>query len=303
MLRGIQVAVLIVSLKQSISFAPSSTTRQPISTRLHNTQENSTGQERRNFLAKMLIASGSILTPQIAIAEEDLTSQLFNADGSLKEGAMNGLSAKELEAKDKAVDVVFPILSNDAAIVSIDGEGVLEKSDQNIKAAYNVPEKWTAAPDYLDTLLSSRERACDRITVYQVPGTFKDFSVLEKATTIGVAKALGFASVAKGVLPKTLPSADIVSGRKTAKSASSKEDETEKRKYYEFDMAVAPDTCGSSAENLGLGFCPYDTIVLLSATIVEQKMMVLAVTCTKDEWKRSNADLKRVRNSFYVEAA
>ena len=304
MLRGIQVAVLIVSLKQSISFAPS-TTRQPISTRLHGTQENLIGQERRNFLAKMLIASGSILTPQIAIAEEekDLTSQLFNADGSLKEGAMNGLSAKELEAKDKAVDVVFPIVSNDAAIVSIDGEGVLEKSDQIIKAAYNVPEKWTAAPDYLDTLLSSRERACDRITVYQVPGTFKDFSVLEKATTIGVAKALGFASVAKGVLPKTLPSADIVSGRKTSKSASTKEDETEKRKYYEFDMAVAPDTCGSSAENLGLGFCPYDTIVLLSATIVEQKMMVLAVTCTKDEWKRSNADLKRVRNSFYVEAA
>ena len=302
MLRGIQVAVLIVSLKQSISFAPS-TTRQPISTRLHSTQENLIGQERRNFLAKMLIASGSILTPQIAIAEEDLTSQLFNADGSLKEGAMNGLSAKELEAKDKAVDVVFPIVSNDAAIVSIDGEGVAEKSDQNIKATYNVPEKWTAAPDYLDTLLSSRERACDRITVYQVPGTFKDFSVLEKATTIGVAKALGFASVAKGVLPKTLPSADIVSGRKTSKSASTKEDETEMRKYYEFDMAVAPDTCGSSAENLGLGFCPYDTIVLLSATIVEQKMMVLAVTCTKDEWKRSNADLKRVRNSFYVEAA
>ena len=302
MLRGIQVAVLIVSLKQSISFAPS-TTRQPISTRLHSTHENLIGQERRNFLAKMLIASGSILTPQIAIAEEDLTSQLFNADGSLKEGAMNGLSAKELEAKDKAVDVIFPIVSNDAAIVSIDGEGVAEKSDKNIKATYNVPEKWTAAPDYLDTLLSSRERACDRITVYQVPGTFKDFSVLEKATTIGVAKALGFASVAKGVLPKTLPSADIVSGRKTSKSASTKEDETEKRKYYEFDMAVAPDTCGSSAENLGLGFCPYDTIVLLSATIVEQKMMVLAVTCTKDEWKRSNADLKRVRNSFYVEAA
>ena len=302
MFRGIQFAVLIVSLKQAISFAPS-TTRQPMSTRLYSAEKNLIGQERRNFLAKMMIASGSILTPQIATAEEDLTSQMFNADGSLKEGAMNGLSAQELEAKDKAVDVVFPITSNDAAIVSVDGEGVAEKSDQSIKATYNVPEKWTAAPDYLDTLLSSRERACDRITVYQVPGTFKDFSILEKATTIGVAKALGFASVAKGVLPKTLPSADIVSGKKTSKSASTKEDETEKRKYYEFDMAVAPDTCGSSAENLGLGFCPYDTIVLLSATIVEQKMMVLAVTCTKDEWKRSNADLKRVRNSFYVEAA
>lgn len=122
MFRGIQFAVLIVSLKQAISFAPS-TTRQPMSTRLYSTQENLIGQERRNFLAKMLIASGSILTPQVATAEEnsDLTSQMFNADGSLKEGAMNGMSAKELEAKDKAVDVVFPITSNDAAIVSVDG--------------------------------------------------------------------------------------------------------------------------------------------------------------------------------------
>jgi hypothetical protein len=124
---------------------------------------------------------------------------------------------------------------------------------------------------------------------------------LEKATTIGVAKALGFSSVAAGVLPKSLPGADTVTGRKVSKAASLKEEETEKRKYYEFDMAVAPDTCGTSAENLGLGFCPYDTIVLLSATIIDAKMMVCAVTCTKDEWKRSNAELKIVRNSFFVE--
>ena len=65
--------------------------------------------------------------------------------------------------------------------------------------------------------------------------------------------------------------------------------ETKKQKYYEFDLAVAPETCGQSAENLNLGFCPYDTIVLVSATIVDEKMMVCVVTCNKDIWKRANA--------------
>ena len=130
---------------------------------------------------------------------------------------------------------------------------------------------------------------------------FKDNSVLDKATTIGVAKALGFSTIAKGTFPKTLPGADIVSGKKVSKPASSASDEEEKRKYYDFDLAVAPDSCGTSADNLGLGFCPYDTIVLLSATIIDGKMMVFGLTSTKDEWKRANADLKRVRNSFFVE--
>ena len=77
----------------------------------------------------------------------------------------------------------------------------------------------------------------------------------------------------------------------------------EKHKYYEFDIAVAPDSCGSSADNLELGFCPYGTsIVLISATIVnKKKMLVCGVTSTKAEWKIANADLKRVQNSFFVE--
>lgn len=250
-------------------------------------------------------------------ASDDLTSKMFNEDGSLKEGFMNGISEKDLQAQDKTVSVLFPIetpaLEEPSAIVSIDGKFITGTSTSSssigvggIKASYNVPEKWTAAPDYLDTLLSSREKACDRISVYQVPGTFSDYSSLDKATTVGVAKALGFNTVPAGVLPKTLLSADIVSGRKVSKLAGRKEGEGQvkeggKLMYYEYDLAVAPDTCGTSAENLGLGFCPYDTIVLLSATIIDEKMMVCAVTCTKDEWKRSNSDLKRVRNSFFVE--
>ncbi len=256
-----------------------------------------------------------------AAGEEDMTSQMFNADGSLKAGNLD-----EIEAKSTTVSVSFPIDSsatdNNIAIVSVDGSSVSStttassssssgddvlsssSSSPKINSSYNIPNSWTAAPDYLDTLLSVREKACDHITVYQVPGTFKDDKVLEKATTIGVGKALNFASISsQGVLPKSLMSADIISGRKVTKAASSNdEDGSGKRKYYEFDLAVAPDTCGQSAENLNLGFCPYDTIVLISATIVDEKMMVCGVSCTKDEWKRANADLKRVRGSFFVES-
>ena len=79
------------------------------------------------------------------------------------------------------------------------------------------------------------------------------------------------------------------------------DDSTETRQYYNFDIAVTPKTCaGGEVENLDLGFCPYDTVVLLSATIVEGKMMVCSVACTIDEWKASSADLKRVRDSFFV---
>lgn len=281
---------------------------------------------RRSFLSQSIM-SGLILSSSSKAAfaageggdtstsGEDMTTQMFNEDGSLKAGS----TTADIEAKSSTVSILFPAdpsnSDNDSsakAIVSIDGsnansagvEDQGESSSSKIKTSYEIPDKWTPAPEYLDTLLSVREKACDHITVYQVPGTFKDNSILEKATTIGVAKALNFASTGQGVFPKALLSADVISGRKVTKVVSTNSDDSgeKKQKYYEFDLAVAPDTCGQSAENLNLGFCPYDTIVLISATIVDQKMMVCGVTCTKNEWKRANADLKRVRGSFFVES-
>ena len=273
---------------------------------------------RRAFINQSILASSILLSSSSKVnaeedAGEDMTSQMFNEDGSLKAGS----STKEIEAKETKVSVYFPsssttAVSSDKAIVSVDGNSILDltttnsdnETTQKIKSTYEIPDKWTAAPEYLDTLLSIREKACDHITVYQVPGTFKDNSILEKATTVGVGKALNFASIDPGVFPKALLSADIISGRKVNKMSSRRDDDSgeKNQKYYEFDLAVAPDTCGQSAENLNLGFCPYNTIVLISATIVDERMMVCGVTCTKDEWKRANADLKRVRGSFFVES-
>ena len=53
-----------------------------------------------------------------------------------------------------------------------------------------------------------------------------------------------------------------------------------------------------TSENLGLGFCPFDTIYLLSAAVLDDSLYVMSIQCNKDEWKVANSDLKRVRSSF-----
>jgi hypothetical protein len=143
-------------------------------------------------------------------------------------------------------------------------------------------------PIYFDRTEGTNAKSCKQITVYQAPGNV-DEKQLEKATTIGVAKALD--------APKSdfaqLYKADIISGKVNEKGS---------QKYYEFDMASAPESCGNSNENLGLGFCPYDNIYLLSATIVNNRLYCIVVECDDTKiWKLASAELKRVRSSFKIE--
>jgi hypothetical protein len=52
-------------------------------------------------------------------------------------------------------------------------------------------------------------------------------------------------------IPELL-NADLVGGKKRL---------TDDVMYYDFDLAIAPKTCqDNAAENLGLGFCPYDRV-------------------------------------------
>lgn len=293
------------------------------STRL-SSMSNSDNEERlsnrRTFLCKTLLsgvvsaglAGGPIAIYPAAAEDEDtsMTSKLFNSDGSLKgSSAEEGVVDKDLEAKSRKISLLFPSTStSSSSIVSVDGAQVGGEtgSDSSMKVTYQTPEKWTQAPEYLDTL-SNNQKSCERVIIHQAPGLYKDEKILEKASLLGIAKSLGITTtVESGVYPSTLSTADVISGRKVKKPSSSVEEEGEStpmRTYYEFDLAVAPNSCGKSAENLGLGFCPYDTIVLLSAAIVNQKMMVIGITCKKDEWQRASADIKRVRESFYVDGA
>lgn len=217
---------------------------------------------RRKFLQDTGLAHIvlSQLIQQAEASEGDLTSQMFNDDGSLK-AVINGKSPSDIEAKSLKIMINFPNQYTETAVVSVDGEKITTSFNENetIKVSYEVPQKWTAAPEYIDTLLASGEKACERIAVYQVPGTFKDLTRLDKATTIGVALALGVSSLEDGVLPKSLTTADVINGRKVNKSDGADGE----NRYYEFDLALAPNACDpKGAENLGLGFCPYNTIAV-----------------------------------------
>lgn len=228
--------------------------------------------------------------PEKAMAEEnDLTSQLFNSDGSLKEG-----SSLSTEASFRTVSVSFPDSTDiifDSPVTFINGQSKSKLVDTSgtREVSYQTPSKWTPDSTYSDTTAGVNLPSCNRILVYQSVSKTSS-PVLEKAAMTGVAKALQAQSSGNLNLGK----ADLVAGKKEEKNGVL---------YWNFDLAVAPLTCAGERkkEDLGLGFCPYDYIVLLSAAIVNDRMYVFQLECDRDQWRRSNADLKRVRQSFVVE--
>ena len=241
-------------------------------------------ESRRGFLAIVgaLAAQGILLPTQPANAEDgDLTSQLFNPDGSLKEGEVE-------EAKFRTVDIAWEGASGGKYFTNTDGKnGAGTENGQGIRLSYKIPEKWEQKTEgYFDKSTNDFAIACQRITVYRAPGSVSP-ERLAKAATIGIADALYVTDDLQ-----VLKGADLISGR------SRKQGDI---KFYDFDMALAPKTCEDSKENLGLGFCPFDTIYLLSATVFEDALYVMALECDKSEWKVANSDLKRVRSSFAVE--
>jgi hypothetical protein len=239
---------------------------------------------RRDIIAAIPAGVVSLLLPTLpAFAEEDLTSQLFNTDGSLKEGV-------DSEAKER--NVQFSWNFSDNLALSQDGTNAVSTKEGNqVSLSYNYPFKWSDGKDgdvvYFDRSEGTNAKACKRVTVFQAPGKV-DMKRLSKATTVGVAKSINAPETLK-----RLYDADIISGRIAKRDG---------REYYEFDMAAAPESCGNSAENLGLGFCPYDNIFLLSATIVEDRLFCIVVECDSTKiWKLASSDLKRVRSSFVVD--
>lgn len=260
-----------------------------------------------------LLSTAALLTSGLAVASsnadegtDDLTSALFNLDGSLKEGI-------ESQAKFQKVEFVWDASpsSLDSYLVNVDGSDITAEralrsnaiAEAKVKISYDLPVKWnspSAIGDaknqndlYKDLTVQQDDgkavHALTSIIVYQSPGLVEE-DRLEKASSVGIAKALN-------VLPSLSPlqSADLVSGRVRPLGGNNNQ------KVFDFDLAVAPKNCANTKDNLGLGFCPFDTIYLLSGAIVNQRLYVFALQCNKDQWKRSNSDLRKVRSSFYVE--
>lgn len=256
---------------------------------------------RRSFfissLSSLLIAS----KVRADSTDTDLTSQLFNSDGSLKEGSsistkttfrsvsLDFPDSSSVEATTSASATDAPIIYTNGQATSSYGEAG-EATAQSIRRVnYQLPSKWTSDSTYTDTTAGLNLPACNRILVYQ---TAKKTSpkILEKATMTGVAKALQ----AQSTSDFSLANADLVTAKKSEKNGFT---------YWDFDLAVAPLKCEGERkkEDLGLGFCPYEYVVLLSATVINDRMYVFQLDCDREQWKRSNSDLKLVRQGFTVE--
>jgi len=290
-------------------------------------------RHRRDFLLQSAaFASSASIFSTMANAEEeyvykrdeaaatDLTSQLFNPDGSLKD------PNSVVVAQEKEVNIAFSVPSSPDSVtvnLSTDGSSPSTASDSatTLKATYKLPTKWnleatSSLPLYYDSSEGKNGKSCNRITIYSVSApTNLNMSTLEKATKVGVAKSLFMGDISNGYFDQGVLKADLIGGRTARKpiQSSSVPEGIDEQVYYEFDLAFAPLSCPDfkegNKENLGLGFCPYDNIFLVSATVLNDDkneggtLMVCVVECNKDEWKIANSDLKRVRSSFAVDRA
>ena len=281
---------LLLAAQEATGFSPGPSTRQQKQHSSLTTQcdATSTPSSRRDLLFSTLIggAAAAFLPTQSAYAaDEDLTSKMFNPDGSVKEGV-------ETEAKFRTVDFSWDV--SDSYLLHQDGKSSAGANGKAVKLSYKYPLQWSDGSGgdeiYFDRSEGTNAKACKRMIVYQAPGTV-DAKQLENAAKIGVAKALNVPDELK-----RLYKADVISGRTSYRGDNG-------QKYYEFDLAAAPDSCGDSAENLGLGFCPYDDIFLLSATVLNDKLYVMAVEIDNTKiWKLESSKLKGVRSSLMVEA-
>lgn len=231
-----------------------------------------------------------------------------------------------LEAQENAINLPFSIPStSDGIDIKIATDGVQPTASAadattNLKVSYKLPLKWnqdatSQLPLYYDSSEGKNGKSCNRITVYSVSAPSNlDISTLEKASRVGVAKSLFMDQLPNKYFDKGVSKADLISGRTVRKPIKSLEEEGEvdEQVYYEFDLAFAPLECPDfnegNKENLGLGFCPYDKIFLVTATVLKNNqtnknatLMCCVVECDKVEWKMANSDLKRVRSSFSVD--
>jgi len=256
---------------------------------LHAKTVGANGPSRRDILFGLTFGGffvGGSSNAAVADEDESLTSSMFNSDGSLKR---EDIATK---ATFKRIEIMFD--PSDDLLLNIDGVNTAStKQGSSVRLSYDLPEKWSMGTTESDELYFDRTegrnaKACNRITVYQAPGKVT-IDRLENAPAIGVAAALGATAMQDF---EELKTADLIGGRSSRNGS---------QKFFEFDMALAPKSCGSSADNLGLGFCPFDSIYLLSSIVLDNRLYVMALNCDKMEWKRASSDLRRVRSSFSAE--
>ena len=203
---------------------------------------NGVTQQRREFILKSLgvtsIISSSFISNANAGDDDylykrsengDLTTELFNEDGSLRD------PNSVVSAQDKLLNVPFSLTTSANGIsmnISTDG-GLASPSTSDAKttmiASYKLPVKWnqdetSQLPLYYDSSEGKNGPSCNRISIYSVSAPSNlDMKTLEKASTIGVGKSLFMDQLPNNYFDKGVLKADLISGRTVRKPIKSLE--------------------------------------------------------------------------------
>jgi hypothetical protein len=157
--------------------------------------------------------------------DNDLTSTIYNSDGTLKEGVETEVKYRDVSFTWGQSDEIS--IHEDGADASKSSSTTKSESGSQYTLSYQIPMRWSDGKDgdpvYFDRSVGVNSKAAKGITIYQAPG-LANIDRLQKATTVGVAKAMD--------IPEQfsrLYKADVVSGRTVERGS---------QKYYEFDMAA-----------------------------------------------------------------
>jgi hypothetical protein len=281
-------------------------------------KQSQTGQQpRRQVLALfglvlgwqnnfgMMMPNTASWTTASAVLDDAEPSSVSSSSSTPPSSAFPLVDSTDNVFKSKTIDITWDV--NDQGRFNIDSVNTNGTSTgSQVRLSYQLPERWkTNSNDqdknYID--VEKQAKACHRLTVYQAPAPVGEYTTMEALQKISGKVGVGKALHMPKWLSPSLYSADLLSARKDTKPNGQNDEQT----YLELEMASAPSTCNTASSNvndkLNLGlFCPYDTIYLLSATILNGQLYVLLVEASSEQWKRSNGDLKFVRSSFAVES-
>jgi hypothetical protein len=136
----------------------------------------------------------------------------------------------------------------------------------------------------------NKEKACDKIIVYQKTGSALP-DALDKAASgrWKISRALDIGDRLDPDLCRNMKRAEVIGQRTIIKDMDGS-----RQAYYEFDLTVTPDDDSSTKD---------DILLFVSATVLNKRLFVCIAQCDEAQLKRTGSDLQLVRSSFQVKDA
>jgi len=174
--------------------------------------------------------------------------------------------------------------AGDDVVPAVDEEPINPSQEINDQGTfYVVPSAWIPAPamnSFTDKF--TEDRVAQRIAVAKTSTTLTSISDLGKIENVNAAKALG--------LDESYIRADLV--------ACAKKKDSNDQLFYQWDLALAPKKCEAGDQFGGALGCSNNQVVLLSATVKDNQLVVLQINSNIDEWRKRGTSLRDLRNSF-----